>query len=160
MTRETWKRIAAGGAALVLAAGAFGVLTGFGGGGCFGHGPHGRSPEEISAFVSGRVDGLLDDVNATPAQRDRVQTVVKELVAEGTKLRGDHEGTHAELLAQWNAENPDATKLHALVDQRADAMRTFAHRAVDAALEIHATLTPEQRAALAKKLEAHHGGRW
>ena len=43
----------------------------------------------------------------------------------------------------------------ALVDARIDAMRTMAHEAVDAAAEVHATLTPEQRAQVSKRLRRH-----
>jgi Spy/CpxP family protein refolding chaperone len=56
-------------------------------------------------------------------------------------------------VAEWKAEKPDAAKLHALVDQRAAEMTAMAHQAVDAAVEVHDALTPEQRAKVTKKIE-------
>ena len=50
-------------------------------------------------------------------------------------------------------DEPDAKKLHALVDERVDEMRALAHQAVDSAIELHGVLTPEQRAEIAKRVE-------
>jgi periplasmic protein CpxP/Spy len=153
----TWKQILGGTAALVLVGGTVSVLTGFGPHGC-GRG-HGRDPAAMAAFVENRVDDAMDDVDATPAQREKVQSIVKVLLAEGQALRGAHGADPAALLETWKSEAPDAAKLHALVDERAAAMTAFAHRAADAALEVHATLTPEQRAQLARKMERRMGER-
>jgi Spy/CpxP family protein refolding chaperone len=68
----------------------------------------------------------------------------------------EHGATHAALLDAWKSETPDAAKLHALVDQRADEMRKLAHEAVDAGIEVHGILTPDQRAKLTKKIERWH----
>lgn len=142
-------------AALVLAAGVV-ALTGFAGGrfGC--HRGHGRDPAELAAFVTDRVDDALDDLDATPEQRTRVNAVKDRMLQAGLAMRGDHGATHETLLAEWKAESPDAAKLHALVDARADAMRAFAHQAVDAAVEVHGILTPEQREKLTRKAERWH----
>ncbi len=69
-------------------------------------------------------------------------------------MHQDGEPLHGEVLAQWESANPDRARLHALVDQRIDAMRAFAHQAVDAGIEVHGVLTPEQRAKLEKKVAA------
>jgi protein CpxP len=107
----------------------------------------------MAAFVTDRVDGALDDVDATPEQRARVHAVKDRLLASGQALRAERGADHAELLAAWRAQSPDAAALHARVDARLDALRAFAHQAVDGALEVHATLTPEQREAFAAKVE-------
>jgi Spy/CpxP family protein refolding chaperone len=154
-----WKKTAGATATAIVALGAFVVLTGFGPHGCGrGHG-HGRDPAAMAAFVTDHVDDTLDDLDATPAQRERIQAIVSGLVADGQKLREAHRGGHAELLAQWKSETPDAAKLHALVDARSAELTAFAHRAADAAVEIHATLTPEQREKLTRKHERRMGNR-
>jgi Spy/CpxP family protein refolding chaperone len=107
----------------------------------------------MAAFVTDRVDDALDDLEATPEQRARIHAVKDRLVTAAQEARakgGDH---RAELLAAWRSERPDAAALHALVDQHLDAMRAVAHQAVDGAVEVHATLTPEQREKLAVKAE-------
>jgi Spy/CpxP family protein refolding chaperone len=145
-----------GGAGVVLAL-VVGVvaLTGFGGG-CGHHGGPGRDPAKVAAFVNGRVDDLLDDVDATPDQRTRIHAIADRMLAEGQALHADQAETHATLLEQWKAQTPDKAKLHALVDARVDAFRKVAHDAVDAGVEAHDVLTPAQREKLARKAERWH----
>ncbi len=59
------------------------------------------------------------------------------------------------MLAQWQAEQPDASQVHAIVDGRADAMRKFADEVADAVLQVHGILTPDQRAIVTKKIQRH-----
>jgi Spy/CpxP family protein refolding chaperone len=62
-----------------------------------------------------------------------------------------------EAITQLSSDSPDAQKLHALVDARIDAMRAFAHKITDAALEVHGTLTPQQRKELATEFRERTG---
>jgi len=146
----TWKKTLAGGAAGLAA---IAVLAAFRGG-CGGH-SHGRDPAEVAAFVTDRVDDGLDDLDATPEQRQRIHAVKDRLLAEGMKLRGTRGETHREILAQWDSAQPDAARLHALVDARIEEVRAIAHQGVDAAVEVHGVLTPEQRARVSRKLHRH-----
>jgi len=139
------KILVAGLAGALVAAGAL-TLTAFHGG-PFRH----HDPAEAAAFVTSRVEDALDDLDATPAQRSQILAVKDRMLAEVQKHRDTRQATHAALLAEWNAETPDRAKLHALVDQRAAEMTATAHQAVDAAIEVHDALTPEQRAKVAKK---------
>jgi Spy/CpxP family protein refolding chaperone len=143
-----------GGTALLVLG--FVALTGFRGGcGSHGHG-HGRDPAQLAAFVTDRVDDALDDVDATPEQRARIHEIKDRLLAAGQAARGDRKAMHDAVVGEWRASAPDAAKLHALVDERAEAMKAFAHQAVDAAVEAHAVLTPEQRAKIDRKIERWH----
>jgi len=142
---------------LLLAVGGLLLLgTGFATGCHRGPGGHHGDPAKVAAFVTDRVDDALDDLDATPAQREKIDVVKDRLLAEGAKLHGDREALHAELLAAWKAENVDRARLHAIVDERIEALRAFAHAAVDGAAEAHDVLTPEQRAKVAKKAERMH----
>jgi Spy/CpxP family protein refolding chaperone len=149
-----WKKMLAGGAAAVVILGGAAALTGFAGG-CGGHGHrgHGRDPAAMAAFATARVDDALDDVEATPEQRTRIHAVKDRLLASAQAAREGHTDDHALMLEAWRSPSPDAAALHARVDARLDAMRALAHQAVDGALEVHATLTPEQRDELARKVE-------
>jgi Spy/CpxP family protein refolding chaperone len=146
------KIAAAAGAALLLAVG-FVTLTGFHGG-CGHRGP--RDPAEVAAFVTDRVDDALDDLDATPDQRTRVHAVKDRMLAAAQQLRAGHREAHDALLGEWKSATPDAAKLHALVDARAEEMRKLAHEAVDAGIEVHGILTPEQREKVTKKIERWH----
>jgi Spy/CpxP family protein refolding chaperone len=130
----------------------FVVLSGFGGG-CGHH--HPRDPAEVQAAVTAHLDEALDDLDATQAQRDQIHAIKDKLLAKGMALRADHQAVRDEVLAQWKSETPDRAKLHALVDQRIDALRAFAHDAVDAGADVHGILTPDQRAKVTKKIERH-----
>jgi Spy/CpxP family protein refolding chaperone len=142
-----------GGTALALAV-VLGVVT-LSGFGCSHHG-HPRDPAQVAKFVSGRVDDLLDDVDATPDQRTKIHAIADRMLAEGQALHADHAKVHDTIVAQWKAETPDKAQLHALVDARMDELRKVAHDAVDAGVEAHDVLTPAQREKLAKKAERWH----
>jgi protein CpxP len=144
MTRHLLTLIAAGGLLAFTA-----LATG-----CGRH--HHRDPAQVASFVGARVDDLLDDLNATDAQRTQTHALKDRLLADGLKLHGEGEPVHAEVLAQWNSPTVDRARLHALVDERMDAFRAFAHEAVDAGADFHDLLTPDQRAKVAKKVERMH----
>jgi len=120
--------------------------------------PRPRDPAEMAALVRDRVDDALDDLDATDAQRTRIHAIEERVLARAAALHQGHDADRAELLAQWSGATPDRAKLHAMVDQRFEAMKAMAHEAVDAGIEVHDVLTPEQRAKLAKKIERMH--RW
>ena len=136
------KLIAVGSAVLAVV-----LLSGFGWRG--GHGGWSRDPERIKQFVTWRLDDKLEDLKATEAQKKSIHALKDRLFEDGKQVMADQHAARAEAFTQLTAEQPDAAKLHALVDARFEAMRALAHKATDAALEAHKVLTPEQRKALA-----------
>lgn len=149
----SWKKTGLVALGAVLLAGGFLTLT------AFRHGPGGcgpRDPARMERFIGNRLDDLLDDLQATPEQRQRIGAVKDRLLARARELRAGAPADHQALLAQWESPNPDLSRVHALIDQRGDGMKAFAHEAADALAEVHAVLTPEQRAQLAKKIRRHH----
>lgn len=124
------------------------ATTGFRGG-CGGHG---HDPASIDRMVTARLDDALDDLDATPAQRAQVTALKDKLVQQGAALRQGGREARRELVAQWDSAAPDRARVHAIIDARADAMRAFAHKAADAAADLHDILTPEQRARISKKI--------
>ena len=112
-----------------------------------------HDPAEVAAFVTDRVDDALDDLDATPAQRTRIHAVKDRMITSVQNARGDHVANHQAVLEAWKSPSPDRARLHAMVDERIDAIRATAHEAVDAGIEVHDVLTPEQRAKLTRKIE-------
>jgi Spy/CpxP family protein refolding chaperone len=139
-----------GSLAVVLAAGLAIV-------GLEGCGHHRPDPARAERMINHRVEDGLDDLKATPEQRQKVLAVKDHLLARWKALRGDHQATMQEALSLWEAPGFDRARALAMVDAHLDAMRTLAHEAVDAAAEVHDTLTPEQRAQLARRLRRHAG---
>lgn len=142
-------------AAGLLAVAGVVVLAGFRGG-CGGHGRGGHDPERMAAFVTDRVDDALDDLDATPDQRTRIHAVKDRMLAAGVRTREGRKAAHDALLAEWRSASPDRARLHALVDERMEEMRALAHEAVDAGVEVHGILGPDQRAKLTRKAERWH----
>jgi Spy/CpxP family protein refolding chaperone len=123
--------------------------------GC-GHHGHPKDPAQMAAMVRGRVDDLLDDVDATPDQRTKIHAIADRMIAAAQQAHAGHDADRATVFAQWRADQVDRNALHALVDQRVDALRALAHQAVDAGADAHDVLTPAQREKLAKKAERWH----
>jgi periplasmic protein CpxP/Spy len=123
------RKIAGFTAAGLLAVAAVVALTGFRGG-CGGHRHGQRDPAAFAAHVTNRVDGLLDDVDATPEQRARIHAVKDRMLAAGTSARAGHREVHEALRAEWTSPAPDQARLHALVDARVEEMRALLHEAV------------------------------
>jgi Spy/CpxP family protein refolding chaperone len=113
---------------------------------------HRADPAHIDKVVTAHLDDALDNLDATGAQRAKVHSLKDKLLQDGLALRGGQREARRELVAQWDADRPDAAKVHAVIDARIEALRAFAHEAADAALDLHETLTPEQRAKVSKRI--------
>ncbi|AGC47722.1 hypothetical protein MYSTI_06449 [Myxococcus stipitatus DSM 14675] len=144
------KKLAIAGSAVVAVV----LLSGFAFRG--GHGPC-PNPERIKQVVTWKLDDKLEDLDATDAQRESIHAVKDRLFTEGVQLAQEQHATRSEVVTQLESDTPDAQALHALVDARIEALRAFAHKATDAVLEVHGTLTPEQRKTLASEYKERMG---
>ena len=141
------------GLAAVIAIGAGAALAqGFKG----GMGPGGFG----GRFMEHRFERILDKVDATDAQEDRIWAIVDRTLSElrpvGREFR-DSRGKIAELLA---APTIDKAAVETLRAERIAAIDAASKKAVAAIVEAAEVLTPEQRAELAKELKERHEGRW
>jgi protein CpxP len=134
---------------------AFLLLAGVALGGAAGCGHHRHDPAHMEKMITHRVDDALDDLKATPEQRQAILAVKDRLVASARARHADHRAVTGEAIGLWEAASFDRARAHALVDARIDALRAMAHEAVDGVADVHATLTPEQRAQVTKKLRRH-----
>jgi Spy/CpxP family protein refolding chaperone len=119
----------------------------------FWHGGHrngGKSPEKMQRYAAAFTEDKLDELDATPEQRAEILALVKDLVTEGAKLREERGVAMDQFLDLWSQEKPEADAAHAAVDERIEKFREMAHKAVDAGLKVHATLTPSQREQVAE----------
>lgn len=148
-----WKKTLLAVAGMAAVAVGYLALTGFRGPG-HGCGSH-RDPARMERMISSHLDDVLDDLDATAEQRAQISAVKDRLVAEGKALRSGKEPLRNELLGQWDSPTPDVSRVHAIIDQKGEAMKGFAHKVADGLAEVHAILTPEQRAKLARKAKRH-----
>lgn len=119
-----------------------------------GHG-HGGGHEGFDWFLN----STLDDLDATDAQRARVTAVKDRMKTQLHTFHDGHEELHAAFLKEWGAEKMDSTQLHGLVDAKLDELRGAMHGVVDGVVEIHDTLTPDQRRRLVARIQEMHGSR-
>lgn len=113
----------------------------------------GAKAERMEQMVALRVEDALDELDATPAQRERVQAITKESLANAKPVVEQAQAGRAALVTEWKSERPDANRVHQFVDAQLDVVRAFAHGMVDKAIEVHQLLTPDQRAEITKRLE-------
>ena len=146
-------------AGLALAVGLAAAAAAHGGsGGHGGHGPHAAEGAlAVPEMVAWLVDQALDGPGVSDEQRGRVLAVKDRVMSQAEALHAEHAATHEEFKRQWDAEKMDAARLHSLVDARMEELRRVLHTAVDGVVEVHDTLTPDQRRALTARLEAMHG---
>jgi Spy/CpxP family protein refolding chaperone len=109
----------------------------------------------MERMITSHVEDTLDDLGATPEQRTRILAIKDRLVARGKALHQGQSGLRQEIVAQWDSPTPDTARIDAIIDERADAMKGFAHDVAGALAEVHGVLTPEQRAKLSKKIHRH-----
>jgi len=112
-----------------------------------------RRADKAYEHVTARLDDTLDELAATGAQREQVHAVKDALFDEALALRKGSREARKVALEELKRDQPDAKKLHGLVDERMDEMRKLMHQAVDGVIELHGVLTPQQRAEIAKKIE-------
>ena len=106
-------------------------------------------------FIDFMVNEKLDAIGATDAQKQKVVEIKDRLLQEAQALHPDRTVFRREILGLLEQDNPDPARLRALVHERTLALTRFADQAVDAALELHDVLTPEQRQKIRADIEAH-----
>jgi len=110
----------------------------------FGH----RDPNKAYEHITQKVDRLMNEINATDAQRAQINQLKDKLFKEGMDLRQNKQSLRSQLFANWDAAQVNASDVHAQVDKQVDAWRAFAHDAADASIQLHDLLTPDQRTQL------------
>jgi periplasmic protein CpxP/Spy len=120
-----------------------------------------RDPNQAYALITSKVDKLMNEIDATDAQRAQINQLKDKLFQEGMNLRQNRQSLRQQLFANWDAAQVNASDVHAQVDKQVDAWRAFAHDAADASIQLHDLLTPDQRTQLkqilSKRFDHAHG---
>jgi len=142
-----WKRIA-------LALGILGVLGGATAALAAANGHRGHNFQKM---ISARVDHVLDEIDATPEQRQTINQIKDDALAQLQQKRQQHANEHAYWMKVLTADKVDVNALNAAADQRAQDMAATAKDIIIPALvKVHDALTPAQRQKLAEKVKSHH----
>lgn len=129
-----------------------------------GHGPKGGHPGHGMKggpgmdlpFAGPGFDRLLDDVQATDAQRKQIQGIADKA---RTDLRALHEKArlqHQDAMAIWTAPKIDAAEAEKQRQQMLAQHDQVSKRMMQAMLDVGQVLTPEQRAKAAAVIKQRH----
>jgi Spy/CpxP family protein refolding chaperone len=97
----------------------------------------------------------LDTLGISPEQRPAVEKIRRDLHARMEPARAAQQRLAAALADGVAAANLDAATVDAAIAQVSAAAATVHDASTDALNELHAVLTPPERAALVDKVEAH-----
>jgi Spy/CpxP family protein refolding chaperone len=123
--------------------------------GAGGVGAHGWM---MKRMVSAMLDEALDKANVSAEQRAAIHASRDRAFAAFDGQRGDHDTQREQVLAMFEADRVDPAQLetlHARMEEHRRAMRTAVTQAI---VEIHGTLTPEQRKVVAQFVRDHRPG--
>jgi Spy/CpxP family protein refolding chaperone len=95
----------------------------------------------------------LSKLNASDAQRKLAERHKVELVASGKQAHDQGLKVRAAIAAELLKDKPNVKLIHAQLDDLSVSMTGVAHQAVEAAGELWATATPEQRQLIREKAE-------
>lgn len=104
------------------------------------------------AFGGERIMALLDDVNATDAQRQQIEAIFKTAQTDLQPLRQQGMQLHRQMVQAFAAPNVDANAVEALRKQQTAHHEQVSQRMSRAMVEAARVLTPEQRAQWAEKM--------
>lgn len=122
---------------------------GSGPGGGRGGGPGGQGGKGPGAMMMRMFNGL----DLTEAQEVQLVRIRRELRAEREAMQATRQADRAAMQAELSKDTPDAAVLHQLADKRLEHQRAKSHAMIDKMLAFRATLSPEQKAQLTKKME-------
>lgn len=151
--RRTWLHrigVALVGVVAIATLGAFAPARGPGRGGGPGMG---MGPGPGFGFFGPGVERMLDEVKATPKQREQIRAIVDRLHEKRMALHDQQRDRHQQLLSQFEAGKLDRNQLAAEMDRHSDQMKALGHDFADAVVQVQNILTPEQRTIVAQHIK-------
>jgi protein CpxP len=127
--------------------------------GAAGH--HGLNPERAAKRIDRRVDRMLNRVDASSEQREKVSGIFKGAFNDVSALGIKPWETREKAIALLRADTIDPAAFEALRAEQISTADTASKRVVQALTEAAQVLTSEQRRELADRWERHgrHGHR-
>jgi protein CpxP len=119
---------------------------------------HGLNPERVHQRIDRRVERVLDRVDATKEQQDKVAGIIKGAFNDLTALGIKPWEVREKALTLFRADTIDPAALEAMRAEHIAMADTASKRVVQALTEAAQVLTPEQRRELAERWE-HRGWR-
>jgi Spy/CpxP family protein refolding chaperone len=122
-----------------------------------GPGHHGGpAAMEAGGLFGGRMEHMLDIVNATDAQRSQIEAIFKAARQDLAGQRETGMKLHQQMVTLYTATNIDAAAIEAVRQQISAQHELASKRLSQASIEAARVLTPEQRAKLADVMKKRH----
>ncbi len=116
--------------------------------------------ERFERFVEWKVEDMLDEVDASDDQRERVRAIATAAIADMGEFRDFKRAGREALVDALTQETVDRAALEALRQSKLEAADRASGRLLTALADAAEVLTPAQRAELAEELDSrdwHHG---
>ena len=137
MPRTRWILVGVAGA-LVLAIAGTALSTG-------GYSKWRGGGHDFDRHVEWRIDGMLDEVEASDAQREQVQGIVKAAMADLDEFRALKREGRQDLIAALSKETVDRAELETLRQRKLETVDSMSQRMLTALADAADVLTPAQR---------------
>jgi len=105
-----------------------------------------------------RVDWIAKRLNLNDQQKVKLEAIHEAMRQARQEFRDERAGLLDEVTAQIKSDQLDQAKVLQLVEQRLTRMNQAAPQIIAKVAELHATLTPEQKAEVIERLD-HMKGR-
>lgn len=156
--RRITRWVVAGAVALVVAGGAGIAVATDNGPGMRGHGMmHGGFG---GRFMERGVDRVLDEVDATEDQKDRIWKIIDETRAELMPVGREMRAMRGEVMELLTQPTIDRAAAEALRAERIATLDATTRKVTESLLEAAEILTPEQRAQIAEHVKQRGERRW
>lgn len=120
-------------------------------------GPDMGNPEAHKAFMEKRLDKMLDAVKATDAQRTSIKAIFEQMATAMRPIHQQHKALHDQMLTAFSASTLDPAAIENLRKQASALMDQASQTFGKAVLDAGQVLSAEQRQALVKLIQEHHG---
>lgn len=115
---------------------------------------------DFDRFVEWRIDGMLDEVEASDAQRDQVQGIVKAAMADLDEFHALKREGRKDLIAALSKETVDRAELEALRQRKLETVDGMSQRMLTALADAADVLTPAQRQELVENWKSRDRDGW
>ena len=119
-----------------------------------GHSGH-MSPKLKHRIVMGVVNDVMDDIDATDAQRSSFVSAADAILKDALALKKTHKQHHKKIHQMLQGGNVDREGLKAHLNTQFDQLEIFAYASLDRFLDAYETLDRQQQQIVLKKLEKH-----
>jgi Spy/CpxP family protein refolding chaperone len=116
--------------------------------------------EVNTAFVEYVVDKAEDRLDLTDEQRDQLRVMVEEMAARALEQRPEVDALRAKMAEEVRKPRLDMDTMEALMKERMQLFCIIMEEEKDDFVAFHATLTDEQKDALAKLILDHGKKGW